>query len=206
VRAAFRPLLWLGALAGTGNVPFRERGHRAHLRRRDFAPAAVILQVFAPGLLLLFIDILLGNIIYACGGDAAASRSRRSPACVVGTALDLLLIPLVPAALGTTGSACRGLRPERVRRLCRRLDRDAAGHAGAGDGPRRRPRPRRGGRDRAPLPRASAVPPWAGIPLCVATFAAASLAVQLVSWEDLSVLPRCSAAEEADVVSAPSER
>src|SRR6185503_11192875 len=102
VRAAFRPLLWLGALAGTGTYLFASAAIALIYGARDFAPAAVILQVFAPGLLLLFIDILLGNIIYASGG-AARFAIAKIASVVVGTALDLLLIPLFQRRYGNGG-------------------------------------------------------------------------------------------------------
>jgi O-antigen/teichoic acid export membrane protein len=206
VRAAFRPLLWLGALAGTGTYLFASAAIALIYGARDFAPAAVILQVFAPGLLLLFIDILLGNIIYASGG-AAGFAIAKIASVVVGTALDLILIPWFQQRYGNGGIGvvvafalsefvvfAGALIAMRRGTLERGTALDVARALGAA------------GVTVLLFRVLPAVPPWAGIPLCVATFAAASLAVQLVSWEDLSVLPALLRRREADVVSAPSER
>ena len=57
-----------------------------------FSPATRILEFFAPGFFLLFLDILLGHVIYAAGrGHGFAVAKVASVA--VATALNLVLIP-----------------------------------------------------------------------------------------------------------------
>jgi len=102
VAGALRPLLWLGALAGCGTYLFAQTVISLIYGAKGFGPAATILQVFAPGFLLLFIDILLGNIIYASGrGTGFAVAKVISVA--VGTGLDFLFIPWSQRHLGNGG-------------------------------------------------------------------------------------------------------
>jgi O-antigen/teichoic acid export membrane protein len=49
VRAAFRPLLWLAALAGTGTYLFAGTAIAIVYGAKGFGPAATVLEVFAPG-------------------------------------------------------------------------------------------------------------------------------------------------------------
>ena len=103
-RAAMRTIFWLGALAGTGTYLFAHLAVRLIYGTRGFEPAATILQVFAPGLFLLFTDILLGNIVYACGGAHGLAVAKMI-SVVVSTALDALLIPVFQARTGNGGIA-----------------------------------------------------------------------------------------------------
>jgi hypothetical protein len=67
-----------------------------------------VLEVFAPGLFLLFVDILLGNIVYACGRGTwfAVAKVAR---VVAGTGFAILLVPLFQQRYenGGIGSSCR---------------------------------------------------------------------------------------------------
>jgi O-antigen/teichoic acid export membrane protein len=188
VKSAFRPLLWLGALAATGTYLFAGTAISLVYGARGFAPAATILEVFAPGLFLLFVDILLGNVLYAAGKGFGFAVAKIA-SVVVGTVLDLVLIPLFQARYGNGGigvlvafalsefvvfaGALVVLGPAT---LDRATALDAARALGAGVATvlvfRVMP----------------SLPPWLGMPLCVAAFAAASLAVGLVGGRDLSVL------------------
>jgi len=188
VRAAFRPMLWLGALGGTGTFLFGSTAIALIYGERGFGPAASILQVFAPGLFLLFVDILLGNIIYAAGGGTGFAAAK-VVSVVVGTALDFVLIPLFQQRYGNGGIGVmvafalsefvvfagamlvlrRGtLDPATAADVVRALGASAATVALF--------------RVLPPLP------PWVGIPLCVIAFAAVSLALGLVAVRDLAVL------------------
>ena len=102
VRTAFRPLLLLGALAGTGTYLFSSTAIRLVYGSRGFEPAATILRVFAPGLFLLFVDILLGNVIYAAGRGTGLAVAKIL-SVVVGVALDFALIPLFQQRYGNGG-------------------------------------------------------------------------------------------------------
>ena len=102
VRSALRPLLWLGALAGVGTYLFAGTVVGLIYGSAGFAPAATILQVFAPGFLLLFIDILLGHVIYASGRGTGFAIAKIL-SVMVGTALNFLLIPVFQARYGNGG-------------------------------------------------------------------------------------------------------
>jgi O-antigen/teichoic acid export membrane protein len=188
VRAALRPLLWLAALGGTGTYLFAATVIRLIYGSAGFGPAATILEVFAPGLFLLFVDILLGNIIYACGrGTGFAVAKIISVA--VGTGLDLLLVPVFQARYGNGGIGVvvafalseivvfigamfvlRGgtFEPAAALDVARAL-----GSAGA---------------TLLLFRLIPSVPFWVGIPLCVLSFAAFSVALGLTSRSDLAVL------------------
>jgi O-antigen/teichoic acid export membrane protein len=188
VRSAFRPLLWLGGLAATGTYLFAGAVIGLIYGSRGFGPAATILEVFAPGLFLLFIDILLGNILYASGRGTGFAVAK-VVSVLVGTALDIVLIPLFQEHLGNGGIGVlvafalsefvvftgamialpRGtLDPATGLDVARAL-----GTAGL---------------TILVLRLIPAVPPWVGVPLCVALFGGASIALGLIGRRDLSVL------------------
>jgi O-antigen/teichoic acid export membrane protein len=102
MRRALRPLLWLAALAGTGTYLFAGAAIAIVYGAQAYGPAATILEVFAPGLFLLFVDILLGNVIYACGRGTGFAVAKIA-SVVVGTILDVLLVPLCQARFGNGG-------------------------------------------------------------------------------------------------------
>jgi O-antigen/teichoic acid export membrane protein len=188
VRSALRPLLWLAALAGTGAYLFAGTAIGLIYGSRGFQPAATILEVFAPGLFLLFIDILFGNIVYASGRGTGFAIAK-IVSVVVGTALDLLLIPWFQEHYGNGGIgvvvafALSEFVVFAGALVC--LPRGTLEPATGLDGARA-------------LGAAGAtvllfrlippVPPWVGMPLCVGAFAAVSLALGLVDRRDLAEL------------------
>ena len=187
VRSAFRPLLWLGALAATGTYLFAGTAIGLIYGSEGFGPAATILQVFSPGLFLVFIDILLGNIIYASGGGTGFAIAK-IVSVVVGTGLDFVLIPLFQQRLGNGGVGvvvafalselvvfAGALMVMRRGTLQRGTALDVARALAAG------------GLTVLLFRVAPPVPAWAGIPLCVAAFAAASVALGLVGRRELAV-------------------
>jgi O-antigen/teichoic acid export membrane protein len=188
LRSALRSMLWLGALAGAGTYLFADSAIELIYASSEFDPAATILKVFAPGFFLLFIDILLATSVFALGrGTALAAAKILSVA--VGTALDFLLIPYFQYRFGNGGIGvvvafalseivvfAGALIILRRRTLERAMALDVARAVGAAA---------------VTLVVFGLLPPispWLGIPLCVAMFAAASLAFGLVSRSDLSVL------------------
>jgi O-antigen/teichoic acid export membrane protein len=188
VRSAFRPLLWLGALAGTGTYLFADTAIRLIYGARGFGPSATILQVFAPGLVLIFIDILLGNVIYASGrGTWFAAAKIMS--VVVGSVLDLLLIPYFQEHFGNGGIGVfvafglsefvvlgGALIVLRQGTLTGATALDFARALGAA------------ATTLLLFRLTPALPPWVGIPLCVAVFAVASMALGLMGGGDLAEL------------------
>jgi O-antigen/teichoic acid export membrane protein len=101
VQKALRPLLWLGALGATGTLLFAETAVNL-IYGSGFAPAATILKVYAPVLFLVFIDILLGNTLYAAGialGFAVILGLK----VIVSAGLSLVLVPMLQARTGNGG-------------------------------------------------------------------------------------------------------
>jgi O-antigen/teichoic acid export membrane protein len=188
VRAAFRPLLWLAALAATGTFLFAGTAIDLIYGGRGFGPAAMVLKVFAPGLFLLFIDILLGNIIYASGGGTGFAIAKIA-SVVVGTALDVLLIPLFQQRFGNGGVGvvvafalsefvvfAGALKVVRHGALELGTALDAARALGSA------------GVTVALFACLPPLSPWAAIPLCVGVFSAASLGLGLVGRRELDAL------------------
>jgi O-antigen/teichoic acid export membrane protein len=204
VRSAFRPLLWLGALAGTGTYLFAPAVIDLIYGSRGFGPAATILEVFAPGLFLLFIDILLGNIIYASGGGTAFAVAKIA-SVMVGTGLDIVLIPIFQerygnGAIGVVVAFALSefvvfvgaliAFPRRTLTMATGLDVLRALGAAALTvllflicGP---------------------LNAFVGIPLCVGAFAAASMALGLMGKRDLALLSAVIARKRGGSPAAPA--
>jgi O-antigen/teichoic acid export membrane protein len=102
VRAALRPILWLGALGGVGTFLFADLAIGIIYGQRNFAPAGAILKVYGPGLFLVFIDVLFGNALTAMGRATALSVAKIG-SVVLSTALDLILIPFFQRSTGNGG-------------------------------------------------------------------------------------------------------
>ena len=102
VRAAQRPILWFGALAAIGTFLFADDAIAIVYGQQQFGPSAIILKVYAPGYLLLFTNILLGNVFFALGRAKAFSVVKVA-SVVVSTALELVLIPLFQQRAGNGG-------------------------------------------------------------------------------------------------------
>ena len=102
VRAAQRPILWFGALAAIGTFLFADDAIAIVYGQQQFGPSGIILKVYAPGYLLLFTNILLGNVFFALGRAKAFSVVKVA-SVVVSTALELVLIPLFQQRTGNGG-------------------------------------------------------------------------------------------------------
>jgi len=187
VQAALRPLLWLGALGTTGTFLFAETAVTL-IYGAGFAPAATILRVYAPVLFLVFIDILLGNTLYAAGA-AVGVAVVLAVKVLVSAGLSLVLVPILQAQTGNGGigivlsfAASELVVLSGVLVL---LPRGTLTGAAAVD------TARAVGAAGLTLLLFWAIPPfspWVGIPLCVGTFAAASWLLGLMRRPDLEAL------------------
>lgn len=101
VQTALRPLLMLGALAATGTFVFAEAAVGL-VYGTGFGPASTILKVAAPGLFLLFLDVLLGQVLYATG-VAVSFAVVLALKVVVSAGLSFILIPILQARAGNGG-------------------------------------------------------------------------------------------------------
>lgn len=188
VRGALRPMLWLGALAGVGTYLFAEAAIRLVYGAKGFAPAATILQVFAPGFLLLFLDILLGNVIYAAGRGTRFTIALVLKVAVA-TALNFALVPWFQSRYENGGigivvafalsefvvlvGAVTCL-PRRTLEASIGLDVLRAVATGA--------------ITVLPFHYLPPLPIWVGIPACVVAFALASFALGLANRRDLDMV------------------
>jgi O-antigen/teichoic acid export membrane protein len=102
IQAAMRPLLLLAGLAGVGTYLFADVGVAIVYGRATFGPAATVLKAFAPGLFLLFVDVLLGSIIVAAG-RAGVFAAAKVVNVLASTGLELVLIPFFQARYGNGG-------------------------------------------------------------------------------------------------------
>jgi O-antigen/teichoic acid export membrane protein len=101
VRAALRPILWLGTLAAIGTFLFADDAI-AIVYGQHFGPSGIILKVYAPGFFLLFINVLLATALLARGRAKAFSVAKWA-SVVVSTVLELLLIPFFQERTGNGG-------------------------------------------------------------------------------------------------------
>jgi O-antigen/teichoic acid export membrane protein len=102
LRSALRPLLWLGAFGGVGTYLFGELAIAIIYGSKGYAPSANILKAFAPAVFLLFVDVLLGYAITACG-RAKAFAVAKVASIAVSTVLSLYLVPLFQRSSGNGG-------------------------------------------------------------------------------------------------------
>jgi O-antigen/teichoic acid export membrane protein len=96
---ALRPLLWIGAGATSATYLLADVAVGAVYGHDKFGPAVAALQLFAPALLLFFVDILLGHACVAAGRTHAFAIAKAA-SVVVSTALDVVLVPLMQARTG----------------------------------------------------------------------------------------------------------
>jgi O-antigen/teichoic acid export membrane protein len=102
VHSALRPLLGLGALGTVGTYLFAEAAIGLVYGLERFSPAVAILHVFSPVILLLFLDVLLGNAIVAVGRPRQLATAKAA-AIVLCTALDIVLVPFCQERFGNGG-------------------------------------------------------------------------------------------------------
>ncbi len=99
LRSSMRPLLLLAAIGGVGTYLFADLGVAIVYGADRFGPASTVLKAFAPGLFLLFVDVLLGSAIVAAGRATALAVAKvLNLLAIVG--LELLLVPVFQARNG----------------------------------------------------------------------------------------------------------
>lgn len=183
-RVALRPLLGLGALAAVGTYLFADVAVSIIYGNRGFGPAALILQAFAPALFLVCVDMLFGGAVLAIGRPKALAAAKAANV-ILCTGLSFLLIPWAVRTLGNGGvglvlafGASEGVMFVAAAWL---LPRGTLGASFIGDVLR--------SLAAAALTLAlfyvlPPITPWLGIPLCIATFIGAAVAVRLFTREE----------------------
>lgn len=102
LRTAMRPLLGLGALGAVGTYLFADVAVGLIYGARGFAPAAAILQVFAPALFLVCIDVLFQSAVLAVDRSHALAAAKAINVAVC-TGIALALVPWAQARYGNGG-------------------------------------------------------------------------------------------------------
>jgi O-antigen/teichoic acid export membrane protein len=101
-RMALRPILALGTLGAVGTYLFAEPVIALIYGRNTFAPSAAVLQLFAPMLLLFFVDMMLGGVVTALGKTRVLAVAKLLNVAL-STALGILLVPPCQARWGNGG-------------------------------------------------------------------------------------------------------
>ena len=188
MQTALRPLLWLGALGAVGTFLFADMAVGL-IYGPGFAPAATILQVYGAALFLLFIDILLGNVLYAAGA-AVGFAVVLVIKVLVSAGLSFLLVPILQARTGNGGlGIVLVLPPERavvISGALMLLPRGTLTTAAAIDTVRALAGA--GGLTALLFWALPSLNPWLGIPLCVAVFSGASWLVGLMRRHDIETV------------------
>jgi O-antigen/teichoic acid export membrane protein len=102
LRNALRPIMLAGALGAAGTYLFAQTAVQV-IYGTHYAPAITILQVFAPLLFLLFVDVLLGHALIAANRTKELAKIK-VVSVVVSIALDVVLIPWLQARDGNGGT------------------------------------------------------------------------------------------------------
>jgi O-antigen/teichoic acid export membrane protein len=102
LRNALRPIMFAGALGAAGLYLFAHTAVEFVYGTSHFAPTITILQVFAPVLFLLFVDVLLGRALIAADRVKGLAMLK-VVSVVVSTVLDAVLIPWAQARYDNGG-------------------------------------------------------------------------------------------------------
>jgi len=188
LRAAMRPLLVIAALGMVGTYLFADLAVSIVYSKQKFGPAVPILQVFAPGLLLMFIDMQLGNAILAVGRSLGLAIAK-AVAVGLGAGLDVLLIPWCQARFGNGGIGVvlsfSGSELVMIATSLVLVPRGALGRSALADAARAL---LAGAVTLVAMSLLGSLSPFLKLPLCIALFAALCVALRLVTREDLTTL------------------
>jgi O-antigen/teichoic acid export membrane protein len=102
LRKAFRPLMFVAVLGAVGTYLFADVAVALIYSKQRFGQAASILRVFAPTLLLLYVEMVIGMVLLALG-KAGRLASIKLAAVIVTTGMAFLLIPAFQARYGNGG-------------------------------------------------------------------------------------------------------
>jgi O-antigen/teichoic acid export membrane protein len=187
VQTALRPWLWVGALGATGTWLFAEVAIDV-IYGSAFDPSATILKVYAPALFLLFINILLGNSVYAAGAAVGLTVVLYLKV-LVSAGLSLALVPILQDRTGNGGIGI--VLSTALSELVVLAGALVLLPRGTISGPAVVDVARAVGAAASTLLLFWALPPlnpWIAIPLCIATFSSASWLLGLMRRHDLEAL------------------
>jgi O-antigen/teichoic acid export membrane protein len=96
---ALRPLTFVAVLGGVGTFLFADVAVNLVYSAEKYGPSAIILKAFAPAMMLVYIDMMLGTAILAAG-RAVQLAAAKVMSIVVIAACELALIPYCQAHYG----------------------------------------------------------------------------------------------------------
>jgi len=97
-----RPLLFVAVLAGVGTFLFADVAVGIVYSTKNFGPSAAVVRAFTPGMVLVFLDMMLATAILASGSALSLAGAKTFTVVVVST-LELFLIPLFQARYANGG-------------------------------------------------------------------------------------------------------
>lgn len=208
VQVSSRPLVALAVLGGVGTYLFADGAIALIYGEASFAPAGTILKVFAPGMFLLFLDLLLASAVLAVGRTHPLAIAKWV-SVVLTTGLAVVAVPYFQNHHGNggIGVAAAFVASEGIMfgtalwilpsgTLSRTTVIDAAKALAAGIG------------TLALFHFIPALPLPIGIPLCLIVFAALTLATRLFRLSEVKPLMRRALAERRSIthsISRPPE-
>jgi O-antigen/teichoic acid export membrane protein len=182
-----RPLAFVAALGALGTYLFADVAVGIVYSTEKFGPSVTILRAFAPGMFLVFIDMMFGTAIIAIG-QAGKVAVAKAVTVVLVTAVEFALIPYCQSRFGNgglgvmaamfagelfmVGAGAYLLRGVLNRAIVLDLVRAILAAAAAFAVMRALP----------------AMPAIVGIPACIAVFTAAAFLVGLISIRDVERL------------------
>lgn len=99
---SFRLLLLLAVLGGVGTYLFADVPVALIYSMQKFGPSVVILRAFAPAVMLLYVNMLLGSVILAAG-NAGRFAGAKVASLILTTVLTFILVPVFQARFGNGG-------------------------------------------------------------------------------------------------------
>ena len=104
VQVSTRPLVTLAALGAVGTYLYADEAVALIYGKVGFAPAGQVLKVFAPGLFLLFLDMLLATAVVAHGRTKSMAVAKWL-SLITTTAMSIALVPVFERRFGNGGMA-----------------------------------------------------------------------------------------------------
>lgn len=102
IRTALRPVIGLGTLGAVGTFLFASVAVSLIYGRAKFGPSAAILGLFAPMMLLFYVDMLFGTVVTAIGKTRVLALAKLA-SVAVSTVLGVLLVPPCQERFGNGG-------------------------------------------------------------------------------------------------------
>jgi O-antigen/teichoic acid export membrane protein len=99
LRDALRPLMCVAVYGAVGTFLFADVAVGIIYSREKFAPTATILRAFAPAMMLVYLDMMLGTAILAAGNALRLATAKIVSIVVIG-AVEIVLIPWCQAHYG----------------------------------------------------------------------------------------------------------